>query len=470
MENIYKTFLIKLGLNGPEILINNQVNINNFLSFENNQYTIITGMGGVDPIFLREYEGEFYISNLEFLLVFQNDKISIFGESLIANLCGDVNQNYTFFYQIQKLDCTSKYILNGCNLMKQSLFHKTTSTKSDIFKSLKASYQNLSNEKIILPISGGYDSRLSLGFLKDNVDLLIHQLNNEEDTKIVYELNDIVKKELVILNKKIDKEVTTSVSQRLIASSVRPTFFKWFNYLERYSSNYQIVGFGAEAHKGKYYDKIINIKQDSHRLFKLSDLKVQALKLQLGFNNIESVRHETIDQIINDAQLVYEEKSSIIDYIHYHLYVSHAYGKRNNAFSSILNVKLPTLNFEFLNKTFSLEKEIKEKAKLNKDFMQMISSELVNVDFHSGNASSFKPKGNLFFQKIKALKFLLRGNSRDSNFIISRNIGLPKNELTFKLLNLISSNNKFINRNSTIIVYNYLRDLEDLKDVEFSII
>ena len=100
--------------------------------------------------------------------------------------------------------------------------------KFNDFKSLKASYQNLSNEKIILPITGGYDSRLSLGFLKDNVDLLIHQLNNEEDTKIVYELNDIVKKELVILNKKIDKEVTTSVSQRLIASSVRPTFFKWF--------------------------------------------------------------------------------------------------------------------------------------------------------------------------------------------------------------------------------------------------
>ena len=205
-------------------------------------------------------------------------------------------------------------------------------------------------------------------------------------------------------------------------------------------------------------------------MFKLSDVKVQALKLQLGFNNIESIRYETINQIINDAQLVYEDKFSIIDYIHYHLYVSHAYGKRNNAFSSILDVKQPTLNFEFLNKTFSLEKEIKEKAKLNKDFIQLISPDLIDVDFHSGNASSFKPKSNLFLQKIKALKFLLRGNSKESNFNISLNIGLPKNELTFKLLNLINSNNKFINRNSTIIVYNYLRDLEDLKDVEFIII
>ena len=465
-----KSYLIKLTKTGPKVLFNNSFQIDTFLKFNDGLYIIKTGSGGVNPVFLREYNGIKYISNLEYNLIFNNDKISIYAESLIANLCGDQNQNYTFFSQILKLDCSSQYKIKGNIIKKQSLFYIKSTTKKETFDSLKNQYDKILNQKIILPISGGYDSRLSLEFLRQNVDILIHRLNNKYDTKIVYELNKTLDKKMVIVDQKINEEINTNLNQRLIASSVRPTFFEWQHHLDKYLKDYKIIGFGAESHKGKYYNKILNIRKDTHRYFKVSDLKINALKFQLGLKKIERIRHDIIDNIIEDGKSIYESKHSIIDYINYHLYVSNAYGKRNNAFSSILDIEFPTLNFNFLNDVFSLSREDKENAKLVRYYMSRLSSDITNIDYHSGNESTFKPKKNVIFEKSTLLKFLIKGVSKDRNFKIQVNNYIPKNEITKKLLNLIKSDNKFINLNSSIIVYNYLSDIENIKNVEYEIV
>ena len=325
-------------------------------------------------------------------------------------------------------------------------------------------------QKIILPISGGYDSRLSLEFLRSDVGVLIHRLNNEHDTRRVYELNKILNKKLVIVDRKINKTLSTNLNQRLIASTVRPTFFEWLHHLDKYLKDYKIVGFGAESHKGKYYSKIIDLHKDTHRYFKVSDLKINALKFSLGLKKIERIRHDIINNIIDEGKLIYDQKCSIIDYINYHLYVSNAYGKRNNAFASILDIEFPTLNFNFLNNVFSLSREDKENAKLIRYYMSRLSSDITNIDYHSGNESTFKPKKNIIIEKSTLLNFLINGVSKGRNFKIQVNNYIPNNEITKKLLHLIKSDNRFINLNSTIIVYNYLSDIEKIKNVEYEIV
>ena len=58
----------------------------------------------------------------------------------------------------------------------------------------------------------------------------------------------------------------------------------------------------------------------------------------------------------------------------------------------------------------------------------------------------------------------------NDSFKIQVNNYIPNNEITKKLLHLIKSDNRFINLNSTIIVYNYLSDIENIKNVEYEIV
>jgi hypothetical protein len=70
MESLNKSYLIKLTKTGPKILFNDSFKIDDFLKFSDYEYIIKTGSGGVNPIFLRDYNGIKYISNLEYNLIF----------------------------------------------------------------------------------------------------------------------------------------------------------------------------------------------------------------------------------------------------------------------------------------------------------------------------------------------------------------------------------------------------------------
>lgn len=438
-----------------------------FLEFSNKYYKISTSHGGVNPIFIRNYKGNLYLSNFEYLLIFENDKISIYGELLISNLTGELNQNYTFFQDIIKLKCSTLYNLTHNKILNErSKFFCTKSKIVEIETLIKSEYKKF-KEKIILPLSGGIDSRLSLSLLKERKIKAIHEIKNLEEKKVVDSLSLKLGLKVDYVERSFKDDIEISKTNLEIISTTRPTFIKWYEHLSSYPKNFDIVGFSAEVHKGKFYNKILNLEEDCLKLFNTSNIRKKILKNELGFKDIYDKRRETILDFIDQAKLIYDNPYSQIDFLNYHLQVSNNRGKRSNAFSNLMNVKYPFFKFKIINSVFSLDHRLKQSGYISKE---LIKKNLpIDEDYISGNAKSFS-KENIFFDKLFAVKYLLFPNRKDNYFKIKIYDHTPVNRLTNDILKLIISENKYININSSIIVYNYLLNLEINKKVSFEII
>ena len=246
-----------------------------------------------------------------------------------------------------------------------------------------------SAKTVVVPMSGGYDSRLNLAFAKKYQQeygyklLAFHKIQNENITKIVKRVCEMLGVELIFRDDPrkwtFDKRIYDKDFVLMHSGTYRHCIINYSAVLDEFRSLYPdclFLGFGAECHKGKHYAKYDKHEYDWDKIF--------GYKIPLN--------------VIEIARKIFDDPISVLDYIHYSAFISKGYGKRCWWYQKQYNIQYPLLNDDFLSAVFSLKREWKEGAALVKRWLGMLKPQLLEIPFDSYCERTFKTPN--LFQRI----------------------------------------------------------------------
>lgn len=175
----------------------------------------------------------------------------------------------------------------------------------------------------------------------------------------------------------------------------RDNLIRWHRSIEEIKlrfPNSHIMGLGAEAHKGKFYNLIKSIGKDSDKYLNIDTLIINYMKQKLGLNYTKKTSQNSymIDLIKNLEE--FECDAAKIDYMHYHTYITNGYGHRCFDLQQHFNISFPFLDNEFLSAVFNLPKKEKENFKLVENTIRKLNTNLMEIPFTSGNVKSTQEK------------------------------------------------------------------------------
>lgn len=457
------------------------------ISLQGGILTVYPPAGGVLPLYYAKDASIIRISNFPHLLIRKGERITISGEVIANRLTGAGQQMYDPFISLQKFkdghsyEVTDKKVRCTGSLIsfqKDAHFDDVANFLLRRFKEYRELY-----DSVLIPLSGGYDSRLNLAlarrfFRPDEINCL-HEYKNEEEDRIaksVAKISGIILKEATRSKDQLDTSHLSTNDEFILLSGLnRKNILRWTLELDRHrpeNGNQAIIGFGAEAHKGKFYNQIMDVTSDSFAIFGCKASLLQEAASALGIAKPEPIHERYLVSSIDEAKSLFSSTASQIDYIHYRNYVAASYGYRCRYFSDAYQMDFPNLDAKFLSLVFSMPRAKKENFRLVRELMSQLSPELNDLDYVSGNIKSTKGRRSIVFDKVtKRVSWMIFGRPDKGRL---DGIGLRSekgnSEFTSTLRRLATTKSNLIRSNEAAVMFNYFSLLEDMYQVEFDLV
>lgn len=380
------------------------------LKIDSSYTRIFTFPGSKVPIFARIKDGKVRMSNVACLLIDEGEEIKLSMYVVVQQIRGSNFPQANIFLDIKLLEASSTYLVTakGINYEATTLKPIVNVRKQDTDAYLMNAFDTYFKDgaPIAILLSGGYDSRLNLAFALhysrkyNNQVFAYHEFKNEKE----YEIAEQVAKKAKVPFVSKSRDFFAGEIKELIfnpefilfhSGTYRDNLPRWYGYLRWIKSalpSCVIIGFGAEAHKGKYYNQIRNLRRDSEKILGISDNAAGKTAYTMGFYDYDKTKQRTFfDELCNHAQ-VYDNLYSKIDFLHYHTYIANGYGQRSHDLIQKFSMPFPFLDDGFLQTVFSLDCKEKINFKLVENGIFELAPSLLDIPFVSGNIKALKRK------------------------------------------------------------------------------
>lgn len=439
--------------------------------------------GGVLPIYYRLSEGIFLFSNHAVELIRFGETVGVKTQAVLQKITGTSSQINNVFSDIHQLEETSTYeIENGVIRFHASSIKESSNPSSETFANvLKERFRKYDATSFAVLLSGGYDSRLNLA-------LALHAANGQ-DVRAFHEYKD--EKEFSIANNVANlrnvplmvrkRDCYAEYARNLSADNYFVRYYgmnrdnvrRWSGYMQEIGSSNpgtQIIGMGAEPHKGKYYKQVSNLDKDLLKLFRFSYTSEKAISELINTPKYHDFQTEQIQHYIEQSKSIYHSSTSCIDFVHYHTYVVNGYGSRNQYFFNEFNIDFPMFSSELLEHVFSINRKNKEDFLLVRELLEKLDSELYSLPFTTGNLKSITPPPSLVDRILGRIRAARKspGFSPEMDLRISERS--PQSELTRKLKLLLETKTNYIKVKDIVMMMNYFTLLEETLSVDFKFV
>lgn len=363
------------------------------------------------PVYSRVEGNRLTLSNQASLLMKQGEELTVDNFVFLRHLAGLPYPQENFLVDIGLLQASSVYEFETgkFNYLKCSLTGGDARSKNEaidcIFEIVRSQFS--AGQPISVLVSGGYDSRLNLAMAHHFSELygnhlsLYHEYKDEEEYRIAEAVASKIGLRLTV-KKRTDflprnRSVFTNGGLIDLQSGFyRDNLVRWHKYLDwiqKENPNSYILGLGAEAHKGKYYNQIRSVEHDSLGTLGANVGSVKGIAKCLGLRCTEHSQLAFFQGLLNSAR-EFESVSSQVDFMHYQTYICNGYGKRCHDLFQIFDMSFPFLNPEFLKIVFALPREEKEGFEIVKSGIRKLNSQLMDIPFTSANQKSLETTKN----------------------------------------------------------------------------
>jgi len=266
--------------------------------------------GNIHSTFFRIDNNTAYISNNASLLMRNGEVIKMNSFVLLQQLSATASPLDDLFIDIKSLEAASIYLIDksGIKYQRSALHYIENQTTNDAFEIIDSQFARYSQDgnPLVVLLSGGYDSRLNLGmamrhaYKNGNKVYAFHEFKNRKEHDVAKSIADkySIPFTSVTRNRFEDKYKDVLLDNDFVNYNngiVRDLVVRWGLYLgwiKADIANGTIIGLGSEAHKGKYYFKIHDLRRDSEKYL---GIKIAGFDLDFcGISGADLLRSQSV--------------------------------------------------------------------------------------------------------------------------------------------------------------------------------
>ncbi len=363
---------------------------------------IFTFSGSKVPIFARVKGGKIGMSNVAYLLIDEGEEINLSTYVVAQQIRGSNFPQPNIFLDILLLEASSTYLVTTEGIKYESTILKPIDgiRKQDIEAYLTNVFEGYfkAGLPVAVPLSAGYDSRLNLAYAVhfakkyNNQIRAYHEFKNNQEHDIAQRVAKEANIPFICKSRTcfVDKFRELIYDPEFIlfhSGTYRDNLLRWHWYIrwmQATASDCIVIGFGAEAHKGKYYRKIHNLFNDSEKVLGINGDAINKIAAFMGFYDYDRTKQKLFFNELCEHAQIYDNLYSQIDFLHYHTYIV-GYYHRAHYLLQAFGMPFPLLEDKFLQAVFSLNYKKKIDFKLVKDSIHKLAPDLYNITFLSGN-------------------------------------------------------------------------------------
>lgn len=378
--------------------------------------------GSIVPCYVRHAAGgRLRASNVASNLLQRGERVRINTFATLQHLLGVPYPQDNLFVDLIQLEASGSYRATDRTIEYQtSLLAPVCAARyDDAMQVVHRQWRQLTSagQPLCVLLSGGYDSRLNLALAQHyaatygNEVLAFHEYKNEHEAQIAKRVAEVAAVPLTIKSRKefVQRDRPVEANRdfvKLHSGTYRENLLRWhhyFTYIKQQRPHGTLVGFGAEAHKGKFYGHIQRFPEDCEEVFGIDESLVQQLARSIGIRRYDRNSQRRLFADFAQHAHVYSDHSSRVDFVHYQTYVANGYGKRGHSIWQLFGFAFPFLNDEFLRIVFSLPRQEKEGFRIVSRALGDLNASLLEVPFTSANEKALGEKKRSVFRQISAV-------------------------------------------------------------------
>lgn len=364
----------------------------------------------VMPVYSRVDGDRVTLSNIAFELVKPGEEVALNTFVLMQQILGANYPRHNIFRDLDLLEYNGAFDVTTGGLR----YRGTTLERVDgatVDSTMEIAYGELdrllsTGRPVCVLISGGYDSRLNLAVALQcarrygNRVFTFHEYKGEDELEIAHAVTSAAGVPMQLGARQLaDHNVEGLVFDpafiRMHSGTYRDNIPRWHRHIERIRSDAGdavILGLGAEAHKGKHYAQIEDLRRDGERVLGADTARVLAAARALAIREFDTnSQADFFDRLCARAKS-FSAAATRIDFIHYQTYVANGYGHRCSYFNELFGIPFPFLHPGFLSHVFSLPGDDKKDYKMVRDGIAAIAPDLFAIPYMSGNAKTLKDR------------------------------------------------------------------------------
>jgi hypothetical protein len=388
--------------------------------------------GGLTPVYAVTTQRKLSLSNVSSHL-FMSPKIRVDLSTLAQQIHGQNYPSDQLFTEITQLLASVEYSwTDGILKFSQDLTNQGDERLSnDPMALVESRFDTIgrTSRPLIVLLSGGYDSRLNLAFAlllrsRHGNDIhLFHEAKNEEEQKIAEAVAAATNLPLVTKPRShfvpaIRPVFLNETLAEAQSGTYRDNLVRWslyFDWIRKQIPDGIFIGFGAEAHKGKFYQHVLDPQKDAQRVFQIEPHVVISVLNSLRLPTPQPLAQDNLFRDLIAIARGHREVSGQVDFIHYQTYVANGYGRRGFFCQQQFDFPMPMLDNDFLASVFALPRNEKEGFKLVSDAIRKLAPALDQIPYTSANQKSVeRPKTRPLQGLIRAV--IRAGGNRVYNF------------------------------------------------------
>lgn len=369
--------------------------------------TVYSGTA-VLPVYGRVKDGWVELSNRAAELMVENEIVPISTWVLVQQLLGANYPQHNLFRDIHLLEANAVYeaVPEGLRYARTTLADGDEADLREVLGMIYAGYSAAFGQSrpICVLLSGGYDSRFNLAIALRHArtsGIRVHAFHEYKDEGEFQIAKAVAERADVPLHTETRRSFAAVAEEtvfdpdhvRFHSSTYRDNIPRWHGFLDAVTAqvpNGLIVGLGAEAHKGKFYGQVHNLRRDAERAVGADSGRIRDAAKSLGFREYDrDSQRRFFDELCVRSE-AFGDHFSRIDFIHYHTYVVNGYGHRCYDFQQFFDVPYPLLENRFLAAVLRMPAHLKRDFRIVSAGLADLAPEMLDIPFTSGNAKALK--------------------------------------------------------------------------------
>lgn len=390
---------------------------------------VVYGTGGsVVPCHARRRGTQLSFSNVASELLQSREAVRVNSFAVIQHLLGVPYPQDNLFSDLIELEASGAYEVQPDGQLQYRATKLTPIAGASYEVAMDLIHEQWDQltrdgRPLCVLLSGGYDSRLNLALAlhhaarNGNRVIAYHEYKNELENSIAQDvaaaagvpLTTRARDHFVGAQRPVESHPRFVL---LNSGPYRENLLRWHYYFASIRLEHPqgaVIGFGAEAHKGKFYDQVRDPARDSEQAFGVDAALVRETAARLGIRHYDRNSQRDLFRNLVAHALQLGDLHGQVDFLHYQTYVANGYGKRCHSVWQLFDVAFPFLDERFLQVVFSLPRAEKEGFLITRRAIEELQPKLASIRYTSGNAKALKPyRGGV----IRAASRFLRTQAR----------------------------------------------------------